>query len=152
MLSWLLHTFETALPFVIPLAILAFTKQPRFTYTWQTQRLCVVIFYILYAFSLLLFVAHAYALRAGIAEFFNAFWGSPLHMTVWSFSGYLIQMLCCVALLVAINWSTLRLLSPRLRATPPLKNLDNKPKEDEVSAAFRTLNQKPEKSQNSNKV
>lgn len=67
-------------------------------------------------------------------------------MTVWSFSGYLVQILCCVALLVAINWSTIRLLSPRLRNTHPLKNLDNKPQDDEVSTAFQTLNQKTNKS------
>lgn len=146
MLHWLLQTFETALPFVIPLGILTFTKRPTFSYTWRSQRLCVSIFYILYGFSLLLFFAHSYAVNRGFSEFFQAFWGSPLRMTVWSFSGYLVQILCCVALLVAINWSTIRLLSPRLRDKPPLENLNNKPQEDEVSTAFRTLNQKTDKS------
>lgn len=146
MLHWILQTFETALPFIIPLGILTFTKRPTFAYTWRSQRLCVSIFYVLYGFSLLLFVAHCYAVKAGLSEFFQAFWGSPLRMTVWSFSGYLVQILCCVTLLVTINWGTIRLFSPRLRDTPPLKNLGNKPQEDEVSTAFQTLNQKPDKS------
>lgn len=75
----------------------------------------------MYAFSLLLFVAHAYATQNGVGEFFAAFWGSPLMLTTWCFAGYMAQVLCCVALLLAINWGLLRQLNPKLAGTKPIQ-------------------------------
>lgn len=115
----ILNTGVLACPFLFPLAILIFVKRPKFRFTWKPQQLFVLLFFVLYAFSLLLFVAHAYATQPGVQEFFSAFWGVPVVLTTWCFAAYMAQALSCVALLFALNWGVVRQLNPKLAGTKP---------------------------------
>ena len=120
MLDWLWRTGTLAGPFLVPVAVLIFIKRPGFRFTWRSQHLFTQLFFLMYAFGLLLFAAHAYALGHGAGEFFTAFWGSPAFMTPWCFAGYIAQILSVLALALALNWSMLRQLNPRLSGTVPV--------------------------------
>ncbi len=140
MLDWLIRTATIASPFLLPLAILIYTKRPTFSFSWRSQHLFMQLFYAMYAFSLLLFVAHAYAVQGGAGEFFAAFWGNPLILTPWCFAAYMAQILSVVALALVVNWGMLRRLNPKLAGTPPLS--EKKTPSDQAVAAVEALQQK----------
>ena len=125
MLEWLIHTALFAAPFVFPIAILMFVKRPGFSFPWRAQSLIMPLFFVMYVFSLLLFISHAYALKGGVGEFFEAFWGNPLRMTPWCFAGYMAQILSIAMLALVLNWGVVRQLNPKLAGTKPLKQVVN---------------------------
>ncbi|MDY3115710.1 MAG: hypothetical protein SOR95_07025 [Sutterella sp.] len=141
MLDWLLRTGAYATPFLIPLGILIFIKRPTFHFTWRSQQLCTQLFFVMYAFSLMLFVAHAYAVKTTPEEFFMAFWGMPSYMTVWCFSAYIAQALSIVALLFAVNWSVIRNLNPRLVGSRPLHEITSVNRSDRAVEVVEQLQQ-----------
>lgn len=115
MLAWIATTLFLAFPFLVPLCILIYIKRPRFSYGWPGQKGAVLIFYAFYFLALMAFAAHTYALKAAVPEFFAAYYGSPLAMTIWCQVGYGAQFFSVVALLFAVNWRVVDLFSRKRR-------------------------------------
>lgn len=110
-MQFILQTLLTAFPFILPIFILLIAKKVGFRY--PQQRPFFRAAFVLYGAALVAFAAHAFTFGDGAAEFFRAYYGSPVEKTTLCYLGFLGQGLAVVALLFVVNWNTIELFFMR---------------------------------------
>ena len=117
-MQFILQTLLTAFPFILPILILLIAKKVGFRY--KAQRPFFRAAFVFYGLALAAFALHAYSSGGGAAEFFLAYYGSPVEKTMLCYGGFLGQGLAVVMLLFVVNWSTVTLffMKPEKSKTP----------------------------------
>lgn len=96
-----------AMPLLLPVIILICLR--IWPMKFRAQRFFMVFAWLCYGLSFVAFGVHAKDAVNAIQEFTVAFWGAPSEPSSWCMVGWCLQGFAVLALMLVVNWSTIRL-------------------------------------------